>query len=395
MTRSHKIQLKPNKAQVAYFRQACGVSRFCYNWGLEQWAKQYLAGRKPSGMSLKKEFNSIYKSQFPWIAEVHRDAHAQPFVNLQKAMQNFFNKRSKHPHFKKRGRCKDSFYVANDKMHVDGKSVVLPVIGKVKMTEELRFECKIQAASVSRTANRWFISIQVECEPKLKPKIGNKKLGIDLGVKTSVTCSDGSTYQSPKPLKRKLRKLKHLQRSVSRKVKDSNNRQKAIQKLSKLHWRVENVRHDFAHKTTTSIVRKSQAVAVESLNVVGMMKNHKLAGSITDQIWGEMKRQLLYKGPAYGCAVVQIDRFYPSSKTCSECGFVKPVLKLSERTFRCESCGFELDRDVNAAINLMKQLGTASPEVKPVDCLQSQMPCGIGDRTKQEFNSAHLCVERK
>ena len=231
MTRSHKIQLKPNKAQVAYFRQACGVSRFCYNWGLEQWAKQYLAGRKPSGMSLKKEFNSIYKSQFPWIAEVHRDAHAQPFVNLQKAMQNFFNKRSKHPHFKKRGRCKDSFYVANDKMHVDGKSVVLPVIGKVKMTEELRFEGKIQAASVSRTANRWFISIQVECEPKLKPKIENKKLGIDLGVKTSVTCSDGSTYQSPKPLKRKLRKLKHLQRSVSRKVKGSNNRQKAIQKL--------------------------------------------------------------------------------------------------------------------------------------------------------------------
>jgi predicted RNA-binding Zn-ribbon protein involved in translation (DUF1610 family) len=107
------------------------------------------------------------------------------------------------------------------------------------------------------------------------------------------------------------------------------------------------------------------------------------------------KAQVAYFRQAYGCAVVQIDRFYPSSKTCSECGFVKPVLKLSERTFRCESCGFELDRDVNAAINLMKQLGTASPEVKPVDCLQSQMPCGIGDRTKQEFNSAHLCVERK
>ena len=395
MTRSHKIQLKPNKAQVAYFRQACGVSRFCYNWGLEQWAKQYLAGRKPSGMSLKKEFNSIYKSQFPWIAEVHRDAHAQPFVNLQKAMQNFFNKRSKHPHFKKRGRCKDSFYVANDKMCVEGKSVILPVIGSVKMTEILRFEGKIQAASVSRTANRWFISIQVECEPKLKSKTGSKKLGIDLGVKTSVTCSDGSTYQSPKPLKQKLRKLKHLQRNVSRKVKGSNNRTKAMQKLSKLHWRVENVRNDFLHKTTTSIIRESQACALENLSIKGMLSNHKLARAVAEQGLRNFRTLMEYKAKAYGVEVKVVDRFYPSSKTCSECGFVKPVLKLSERTFKCEACGFELDRDVNAAMNLMKQLGTASPEVKPVDCLQSQMPCGIGDRTKQEFNSAHLCVERK
>ena len=395
MTRSHKIQLKPTKVQIAYFRQACGVSRFCYNWGLEQWAKQYLAGKKPSGMSLKKEFNSIYKEQFPWVGEVHRDAHAQPFATLQKAMQNFFSKRAKHPHFKKKGKCKDSFYVANDKFHVDGKSVVLPVIGKIKMTEELRFAGVIQAATVSRSADRWFISIQVDCEPVLKTKTGNTLLGIDLGVKTSVTCSDGSTYQSPKPLKKKLRSVKHCQRAVSRKVKGSNNRTKAIQKLAKLHWRVENIRRDFLHKTTTLIVRKSQAVCIEDLSLKGMLSNHKLARAIAEQGLRNFRTLLEYKAKAYGVEVKVVDRFYPSSKTCSNCGYIKPMLKLSERTFKCENCGFVADRDVNAAINLMKQLGTASPEVKPVDCLQTQMPCGIEDRMKQEFNSTHFCVERK
>lgn len=395
MILSHKIQLKPTKAQVAYFRQACGVSRFCYNWGLEQWSKQYLAGKKPSGMSLRKEFNAIYKTQFPWVGEVHRDAHAQPFATLQKAMQNFFSKRAKHPHFKKKGKCKDSFYVANDKMHTDGKAVVLPIIGRIKMTEELRFAGAIQAATVSRSADRWFIAIQVECEPKLKAKTGSAKLGIDLGVKTSVTCSDGSTYQSSKPLKKKLRKLKYLQRSISRKIKGSNNRHKAIQKLSKLHWRVGNIRNDFLHKTTTSIIRKSHACVIEDLSIKGMLSNHKLARAIAEQGLRNFRTLLEYKAKAYGVEVKVVDRFYPSSKTCSNCGYVKPTLKLSERVFKCESCGFELDRDANAAINLMKQLGTASPEVKPVDCLQTQMPCGIEDRMKQEFNSAHLCVERK
>ncbi len=395
MIRSHKIQLKPTKAQIAYFRQACGVSRFVYNWGLEQWTKQYLAGKRPNGMSLKKEFNSIYKAQFPWVGEVHRDAHSQPFTNLQKAMQNFFKKKARKPVFKKRGRCKDSFYVANDKMHVDGKSVVLPVIGKIKMTEELRFEGKIQAASVGRIVDRWFISIQVECEPKLKPKTGNANLGIDLGVKTSVTCSDGIAYQSPKPLKKKLRQVKHLQRSVSRKVKGSSNRFKSINKLSKLHWRVQNVRNDFLHKATTDIVRKSQAVAIEDLSIKGMLSNHKLARAIAEQGLRNFRTLLEYKAGAYGVKVVVVDRFYPSSKTCSKCGHIKSDLKLADRTYKCDSCGFEIDRDLNAAINLMNKLGTASPEVKPVDRQTTRIPCGIEGGMKQEFNSVHLCIERK
>ena len=158
---------------------------------------------------------------------------------------------------------------------------------------------------------------------------------------------------------------------------------------------MENVRNDFLHKTTTLIVRKSQAVCIEDLSLKGMLSNHKLARAIAEQGLRNFRTLLEYKAKAYGVEVKVVDRFYPSSKTCSNCGYIKPMLKLSERTFKCENCGFVADRDVNAAINLMKQLGTASPEVKPVDCLQSQIPCGIGDRMKQEFNSAHKCVERK
>ena len=383
MVRAHKIQLKPTKKQVAYFKQACGVSRFVYNWGLGQWNQQYQAGGKPSGYSLKKEFNGIYKSQFPWVSEVHRDCHSQPFTNLQNAMNKFFKKTAKHPVFKKKGRSKDSFYIANDKIEFIEKRVKLPVIGTVKLAEKLRFSGKIQAAVVSRTAEHWYISVHVECIPNLKSKTNSKCLGIDLGVKTSVTCSDGTVYQSPKPLKKMLKSIKHLSRNVSRKTKGSNNRRKAVNKLAKAHWKVRNVRNDFLHKTSTSIIRESQALCIEDLSVSNMLGNHCLSRAISDQGFGELRRMLEYKSEAYGVNLIIADRFYPSSKTCSVCGSIKKDLRLSDRIYICSNCGLEIDRDLNAAINLSK-LGTASPEVKPVDRRV--------DGLKQEFVSALLCT---
>ena len=345
-------------------------------------------------MSLKKQLNAIYKVEFPWMGEVHRDAHSQPFANLQKAMQSFFSKKAKHPTFKCKGKCKDKFYVANDKFHIEDKVVILPKIGKVKMTEELRFQGKILAATVSRSADRWFISIQVECEPVLKQKTGNLNLGIDLGVKTSITCSDGSIYQSPKPLKQKLKKIKLLSRSVSRKVKGSKNRAKAIEKLSKQHWKVANVRNDFLHKTTTDIVRKSQAVCIEDLSVKGMLSNHKLARAIAEQGLRNFRVLLEYKCPVYDTYLQVEDRWFASSKTCCVCGHVKEDLKLSDRVYKCESCGNEKDRDLNASINLENKLPSARGEEKPVDQRKNQI-LGFGVGKKQEFNFAHLCVERK
>jgi putative transposase len=366
MTKAHKIELKPTKEQEAYFRQACGVSRFCWNWGLAEWEKQYKEDKKPSGFSLKKQFNSIYKEQFPWVKEVLRDAHSQPFATLQDAMQRFFKKKAQHPVFKKKGKSKDSFYVANDKFSLDGCSAKLPKIGNVKMTEELRFQGKVNYAVVSRDADRWYISISVDLA-EFQSQHGDADIGIDLGIKTSVVCSDGEIFQSSRPMKKRQRRLSQLQRMVARRMKGSSNRRKAIKLLSKQHWKVKNIRKDFLHKTTTSIIRKSQAVCIEDLSVGNMLKNHCLAKAISEQGFHEFRRQLTYKAMDNGVVFVVADRFFASSKKCSFCGSVKKELKLSERMYKCEQCGAELDRDLNAAINLKKQIPTASREYKPVD----------------------------
>lgn len=354
MSIAHKIQLKPTKAQESYFRQACGTSRLVYNWGLSEWVTQYKAGLKPSGLSLKKQFNEIKYQQFPWLKDIHRDAHAKPFTNLQQAFNKFFKKKSAFPKFKKKGKCKDSFYVANDKFHVAEDRIKLPVIGSIKMTEELRFEGKIESATVSRTADRWFVSIIVDAPVMVKPKTGNKVLGLDVGVKASVTTSDGQVFQSPKPLRKKIKKLKRLSRQLSKKVKGSSNRFKASVRLAKLHWRITNARNDFLHKTTTSICRQSQTVCLESLSVKGMMANHKLARCVSDESFAKFSSMMEYKSVPYGVTLVFADRFFPSSKTCSNCGSIKKDLKLSDRVYKCGSCGFELDRDFNAALNLQK-----------------------------------------
>ena len=351
MILAHKIQLDPTFKQVSYFRKACGTSRFTWNWALAEWQKQYQAGQKPKGVSLKKQFNQIKYRQFPWLKEMHRDSHSQPFMNLQKAFVSFFKHKAKYPKFKKKG-VHDSFYVANDKLKVRGKKIRLPVLGEVRMTETLRFEGKIQGAVVSRTSDRWFISIQVDVGDVQKQRDSNNTVGIDLGLTNAVACSDGTVFQAPKPLKKQLKSLQRLSRSYSRKVKGSNNRLKASKRLSKLHWKISNTRKDFLHKVSMKICRENQTVVIEDLGVRNMMKNRKLSRAISDIGWSEFRRQLEYKGKLFGTQVIVADRYYPSSKTCSICGFVKTNLTLSERVFRCESCGAEIDRDLNAAKNL-------------------------------------------
>lgn len=370
MILAHKIQLDPTFKQVSYFRKACGTSRFTWNWGLAEWKKQYQAGQKPKGSSLKKQFNQIKYQQFPWMKEVHRDSHSQPFANLQKAFVSFFKHKSRYPQFKKKG-VHDSFYVANDKLKVRGKKVRLPVLGEVRMTESLRFEGKIQGAVVSRTADRWFISLQVEVGDIQKDRISDKVVGIDLGLTNTVTCSDGQVFQAPKPLKTQLKKLQRASRSHSRKVKGSENRTKSARRLAKIHWKISSIRNDFLHKISTKVCRENQMVVIEDLSVRDMMKNRKLSRAISDVGWFEFRRQLEYKGKIFGTEIIKADRYYPSSKTCSICGFVKVSLTLSERAFRCESCGAEMDRDLNAARNLytlgLREIYACGHRVRPVD----------------------------
>jgi putative transposase len=256
--------------------------------------------------------------------------------------------------------------VANDKFETVGLKIRLPRVGWVKMREGLRFEGKILSAVVLRTAHRWFVSIQVEIPDQLTTGENQVVVGVDLGIKHLATLSTGEKFEAPKPLAHAMERLQRLSRQFSRKKKGSKNRGKARERLARLHYRVFCVRNDALHKLTTTLVQRFGTVVIEDLNVRGMVKNRCLSRAISDVGFGEFRRQLTYKAASAGTRVVIANRWYPSSKACSACGFVIDILPLSIREWICPACGCVHDRDVNAAINL-KQLGVASPEVTPVD----------------------------
>jgi putative transposase len=384
MQLAHRIALDPTPEQREYFQRAAGTARFVWNWALAEWNRQYAAGQKPNANALKRQFNAIKYTEFPWLVDVHRDSHAQPFANLAKAWTKFFKDiregREAHaPQFKKKNKSRASFYVANDKFAIDGMSVRLPMVGRVVMREALRFEGKVMAASVSRTADRWFIAFQVDVPDAqfYRKRTGHGTVGVDLGLKAAATLSTGESIQAPKPLRAALRRLQIRQRRQSRKIEaakaaagikgkrvpkgarleKSNNFKKSSVPLARLHARIANVRADFLHKLTTRLCRENQAVVIEDLNVSGMLANEKLARAISDVGFFEFRRQLTYKAARYGTRLVVADRWFPSSRLCSACGWKNEALKLKDREWVCCGCGSIHDRDVNAALNL-KRLAT-------------------------------------
>lgn len=354
MILAHKIALDPNDAQATYFARACGTARFAYNWALGEWRRQYKEGGKPSEAALRRQLNEVKREQFPWMLEVTKVAPQQAIKNLGAAFKRFFAGQGKYPQFKKKG-VHDSFRADNGPgtFELKDRRIKLPVIGWVRLREPLRFAGRPVSAAVSRVADRWFVSVQVEIEPKISlSENQGAAVGVDLGVKALATMSDGSAFEGPKALRYYLAKLKRLSRSLSRKVKGSANRRKAKAKLARLHARISNIRKDALHKLTTDLARRFQVIGIEDLNVRGMMANEKLARSIADMGFHEFRRQLDYKVKMHGGIVVVAPRFYPSSKTCSACGHVVPTLPLSVREWTCPACGVVHDRDHNAAVNL-------------------------------------------
>lgn len=361
---SHKIALAPSKKQETYFRQASGISRLAYNWALAEWRRQYRAGEKPNEGKLRKQLNTIKRGQFPFMLDVTKCAPQQAIKNLGISYKNFFadlsklkagkikSKAVRRPDFKRKG-VHDSFRADNgpDTFLCSGKRIKLPVIGWIKMREALRFEGRPLSVTISRVADRWFASVQVEIDHTV-PESQGTVVGIDLGVKTLATLSDGSSFVGPKALRTNLVKLRRLSRSHSRKVKGSANRRKAQMRLARQHVRIANIRRDALHKLTTDITSRFGIIGIEDLNVKGMVRNRSLARSISDMGFGEFRRQLEYKAALNGCQIVVADKFYPSSKTCSDCKHVLGELRLSEREWSCPSCGIVHDRDMNAAINL-------------------------------------------
>ena len=393
MIRAHRIALDPTVEQVQLLIKACGVSRFTWNWALSEYEKQIVLGERPSCQKLQKQWNAIKAEQFPWVYESPKDANQRPFSNLNKAFSSFFAGITGRPGFRVKGRY-DSFYVSNCSFVIRDKSVKIYNLGIIPLRENLRLLGKIVAATVSREADRWFLSVQVESEAEKLP-VSDKSIGIDLGLKTALVCSGGQTFEAPKPLQANLQKLRRLSKAHSRKQKGFNNRKKSQHRLARLHTRIKNIRRDWSHKVTTELIRENQTICLEDLNVRGMMANRRLSRAISDVGWYELRRQLTYKAEWYGREVRFIGRFLPSSKTCSNCGCRKDTLALSERVFRCTDCGFELDRDLNAARNILAAglaVSACGPEGSGPDLTIGTKPCRDEAGTSaQEGSSLHGC----
>jgi putative transposase len=364
---AHRIALDPNNVQATYFARAAGVARFAYNWALDQWQKQYEAHKanpalpKPNQMALRRQLNAIKRERFPWMMEVTKCAPQMAIIQLGQAFENFFAGRARYPQFRKKGRD-DRFTLSNDQFIVDGRRIRIPNLGWVPMREPLRFTGKILSATISRVADRWFVSITVDVPDPQLPKAENQgAVGVDLGASALATLSTGEVIPGPKPHKALLSRLRRLSKSLSRKQRGSANRAKAKAKLARLHARIAAIRQDALHQLTTSLTRRFHIIAIEDLNVHGMMANRHLARSIADMGFFEFRRQLQYKAAMRGGQVVVADRFFASSKTCSACGHKLETLPLSVREWTCPACGIVHDRDVNAAKNLERlALATAS-----------------------------------
>lgn len=287
------------------------------------------------------------------MLEVTKNAPQMAIIQLGEAFKNFWAKRTNYPRFRKKG-VHDRFTITNDRLQIDGCRIRIPNLGWVRMREPLRFDGTIKSATVSRIADRWFVSISVDTHDLSHlPKAESQGVaGVDVGVTTYATVSNGEKVEGPKPHKKLLNRVKRLSRSLSRKQKGSKNRTKAKRKLAKLHARIANIRSDAAHKLTTDLTRRFHTLGVEGLNVRGMVKNRRMSRSIHDMGLGETRRRLQYKADMRGGIVVVADRWFASSKLCSCCGWKKEDLTLKERVWTCEGCGTVHDRDVNAAVNL-------------------------------------------
>lgn len=373
--------LIPNNNQQSKMFQYVGVSRFAYNWALGKQQENYKNGGKfISDNELRKEFTQLKKTEeYDWLNSISNNVTKQAIKDACDSYKRFFKGYSKFPRFKSKKRSKASFYQDNCKIkftetHVkvegftSSKKKNKQKINWIRLSEKNRIptDCKYSNPRISFDGLNWFISIGIEYEDSYKlPK--NQGIGIDLGIKDLAICSDGYVYKNvnkTNTVKKIEKKKRRLQRKISRKYnmnkegrsyKKTSNIKKLEKQLLKVNHRLKNIRKNYTHQVTTDIInREPMFIVLEDLNVVGMMKNKNLAKAIQQQCFYEFYRQVQYKCSWNNIRFIEADKWYPSSKTCSECGSVKKQLKLSEREYVCEECGCIIDRDLNASINLMK-----------------------------------------
>ena len=392
---SKKVRLLPTKEQEEKMWQSVGTSRFIYNWTLNRQLENFKNGGKfIQDGELRKEITQLKKSELSWLNEVSNNVAKQAIKDCCNAYKNFFKIKDKHyskstiekakrqnrklavydleghPKFKSKKKSRPSFYNDPIKLKVKEKKVLIEKIGWIKTNEQIPRDVKYNNPRITYDNKYWYISVGVEVDRK-QEELTDISLGIDLGLKDLAICSDGKVFKNinkTKEVKKLEKRLKQKQRQISRKYeinkikKEGGERcqfikTKNIEKLENttklIHRKLTNIRNNYLHQVTTSIVKtKPYRIVIEDLNVSGMMKNKHLSDSVRKQCFNKFRQYITYKTELCGIELVIADIFYPSSKTCSQCGSMKKDLKLKDRIYKCPHCGSVIDRDLNAAINL-------------------------------------------
>ena len=357
--KAFKYRIYPNKEQEELILKHMGCSRWIYNYALDRKITSYQeTGKGISRFDIQKELPLLKKDeQTSWLKEVNSQTLQASLENLDKAFTRFFKEKKGFPKFKSKKENKQSFNIPqNTEVDFEKNKVWIPKFKTpIKTKIDRTFDGNIKTSTITKTpTGKYFISILVELSeelPKKRPMNEKQAIGIDLGIKTFATLSNGIEIENPKYLKKSLKKLKKQQRKVSKKVKGSNNRKKEVKKLAIIYEKITNKRLDFLHKTSHYLTTNYDTLCLETLKSGNMMKNHKLAQALSDISIAKFNELIDYKSEWYGCNILRIGQFEPSSKMCS-CGKINKELKLSDRVWTCGHCGTTHNRDVLAANNI-------------------------------------------
>lgn len=365
--KGHKVQLLPNNEQKTVFKQWAGVARWAYNWGLERRIGAYEeTGKSPRAYALAKKVVQLKHTTHPWLADVSKSVPRVALCQLDDAYTNFFRRvkngdaQKGFPKFRSKKLTPLSFHLELNQVCIKGKRVRLPKIGWVRMAKPLRFIGKLVGTiRIGEYAGKWYVSFNVGVEVEPADNQG-EAIGIDLGIKALATLSNGVAYKNPKALKRYEKLLVRAQRQLARKQMGSKRREKAKLRVRCLHKRIRDIRTNAIHQATADITKQYSFVAMEDLNVSGIVRNRRLTKALTDASFSEFKRQIQYKLNWNSRDLILIDRWFPSSKLCSECSYINNRLTLADREWTCFNCGTHHHRDHNAAINILTKALQAS-----------------------------------